>query len=209
VFVRLDARPRSPGLVVVFRPAPPVPGVEIFGPYLGGAQARLAVAGLERVFPLAYTAEELSGGQVDLARVLGVDGLDRAQTIDALRRVLHREPAAVDVVRKALWSRRDGAARARAFERAACVQAEVEAVDWLVAEQKVARYGGPDQDIAGWADGMLVLSSVRDGLVCSWTQRRCSEAAALPQVTATDPGWQPFARRNARLAAALAAAPGG
>lgn len=204
VYVRLDARPRSPGLAVVHPPVPSTAGVEVFGPYLGGARARLAVAGLQRALPLAYTADGLSGGQVDLARSLGMDGLDRARVVDTVRRVLNRDAEAVDQVRADLSSRRDSAARVLAFERAAQVQAEVEALDWLIAEQKVATDGGPDHDVAGWAEGMLVVFGVRDGLVCSWTQRRCSEHAALPQVAATHPEWEPFARRNARLAAALA-----
>jgi excinuclease ABC subunit C len=86
VYVRLDTRPRSPGLTVVHRPAPSITGVEVFGPYLGGTRARLAVAGLERVVPLAYTAQGLSGGQADLARALGVDGLDRADVLDTMRK---------------------------------------------------------------------------------------------------------------------------
>jgi excinuclease ABC subunit C len=63
--------------------------------------------------------------------------------------VLHRDAEAVAGIRRELSSRRDGAARALAFERAAQVQLEVDALDWLVSEQKVATTGGPDHDVAG------------------------------------------------------------
>ena len=205
VYIRMDARPGSPGLSVIHQPATSTTGVEVYGPYLGGARTRLAVAGLERVLPLAYTAERLSGGQVDLARVLGVDGSDRARLLDTGRRVLRRDGEAIREVRRDLAFRRDEAARALAFERAAQIQAEVEALDWLVCAQTIAMDGGHDHDAAGWAEGMLMVFGVRGGLVCTWTQQRCSEAAARPHVTSTDPAWKAFARRNAHLAAVLAA----
>src|SRR5450631_3671221 len=47
VYVRVDGRPRSPGLAVVHHVEPAV-GVRHFGPYLGSVRARLAVAGLDR-----------------------------------------------------------------------------------------------------------------------------------------------------------------
>lgn len=49
-----------------------------------------------------------------------------------------------------------------------------------------------------------MVFAIRNGLLCSWTQRRCSEVAALRHIVATHPDWQTFARRNAQLAAALA-----
>jgi excinuclease ABC subunit C len=70
VYVRLDGRPRSPGLAVVHRVggrAAPA-RVEHHGPYLGSTRVALAVAGLQRVLPVAWTADGLSGGQVDLAQ---------------------------------------------------------------------------------------------------------------------------------------------
>ncbi|PWW23802.1 excinuclease ABC subunit C [Geodermatophilus normandii] len=51
VGIRLDPSPEAPGLAVVpeHRPAP---GVRVFGPYLGRRKVRLAVSGLDRVYPL-------------------------------------------------------------------------------------------------------------------------------------------------------------
>ena len=221
VLVRLDARPRSVGLAVVHQEPCVAAGVEYFGPYLGGMRARLAVAGLGRVLPLAYAAEGLSGCQVDLGRVLGIDRLDREALLATLRQVLGGEADAVQRVRAELAACRDAAAAALAFERAGQVQAELEALDWLVAEQKVTvrvpagtAMGAADgvpvgtplerQDVAGWADGVLVRFEIQGGVLRSWSQRRCSQTAAQPWLAATPPGWTAFAQRNAELAAALA-----
>jgi excinuclease ABC subunit C len=178
--------------------------VEFFGPYLGSVRTQLAVSGLGRVLPVAYTADGLSGGQVDLARMLGVHHLDRVAVLATLRRVLERDRDTVGLVRQDLTRRRDDAARALAYERAGRVQAELEALDWLVSEQKVTTREPVSQDLAGWADGVLVRFAVRDGLLCSWARQRCPEETARPYVSATPRDWIAFARRNARLAAALA-----
>jgi excinuclease ABC subunit C len=208
VCLRLDARPRRVGLSVEHcldrLGREPVAGVELFGPYLGGARARLAVAALHRVLPVAYTADGLPASQVDLGRVLGLDGLDREALLTTVRRVLNRDPDAVDRVRRGLIARRDEAAHALAFERAGQVQAELEALDWVVSPQRVAALDPVAHDVAGWADGMLVQFAVRDGRLCSWTRRRCSETAARPHLTSTPSDWSLFADRNARLAATLA-----
>jgi excinuclease ABC subunit C len=209
VYLRLDGRPRSPGLSVVHRldrtgRGKPATGVHFFGPYLGSVRAQLAVAGLQRVLPLAYTADGLSSGQVDLARMLGVDALDRAETLATLRRVLDREPDAVRLVDSELQRRRDAAAHALAFERAGQIQAESDALDWLVSEQKMATIEPVLCNIAGWADGTLVRFAVREGILFSWTQQRCSEATAQPHLASTPPQWTVFAERSARLAATLA-----
>jgi excinuclease ABC subunit C len=206
VYVRLDGRARSPGLKVVHRVDRdrPVAGVEHFGPYLGSVRAQLAVSGLQRVLPVAYTADGLSGGQVDLGRMLGLDRLDRAAVLAALRAVLGRDADAIRSVRQNLITRRDDATRALAFERAGQVQAELEALEWLVSEQKVTSTEPVGHDVAGWADGLLVQFTIRDGRLCTWTQRRCSETTARPAVEATPPSWTSFARLNARLAADLA-----
>jgi excinuclease ABC subunit C len=60
-----------------------------------------------------------------------------------------------------------------------------------------------DADVYGWADGVLVRFEVRGGRMCKWTQRAMGEATARERVAATPALWQPFARRNAELAARL------
>jgi excinuclease ABC subunit C len=178
--------------------------VRYFGPYLGGLKVRLALSALHRVLPLAYAADGLSGSARDMARVRGVDPADRDALIQTVVAVLDRNPAAVTSLRGELARRRDSAAHALAFELAARLQAESEAVDWVVCEQKAALFEPHDFDVHGWADGMLVRFEVRGGRLCTWSQRTCGRAAALPNLAATPAEWTQFAQRNAELAARLA-----
>jgi aminoglycoside phosphotransferase (APT) family kinase protein len=99
--------------------------------------------------------------------------------------VLDREPAAVASLRAEIVRRRDLAAQRLAFEVAARLQSELEAIGWIVAEQKAALAEAADYDIRGWADGMLICFGVRGARLCSWTQRACAELSAHPQVAAT------------------------
>jgi excinuclease ABC subunit C len=62
----------------------------------------------------------------------------------------------VGFVQSQLARRRDLAAEALAFERAAQVQAAMTAIEWVVAEQKAALLEPQNMDIHGWADGILV-----------------------------------------------------
>lgn len=203
VYLRLDGSPRSPGLSVVHE-VRPGSGVVHFGPYLGSARAELVVAGLSRVLPLAYAGEGLRGSQADLGRVFGVGALDRAALLDRLTRTLGREPAAVAQVRQELCRRRDQAAQALAYERAAALQAELEALDWVVSEQKVTSLEPLSLDLAGWSQGVLVRFEIRDGRLRAWSQRPRSRVEAQPFLDATPSAWAAFADRNARLAIDLA-----
>ncbi len=106
-------------------------------------------------------------------------------------------------MRASLIQRRDAASAALAFELAARLQQETEALDWVTAEQKVTRPGEPDHDACGWADGTLVRFQIRAGRLAGWTLRSCGAAAARRHLAATPPEWATFARRNAQLAARL------
>lgn len=203
VYVRLDPQPASPRLTVVHTPALS-PGSRYFGPYLGGHKVRLAVSALLRVMPLTYAGEDQSGFGRDMARVRAVDPGDRDALIEAVTAVLDRDSAALRSFRGELGRRRDRAALGLAFELAARLQAEIEAIDWVVSEQKAALQEPRDFDVHGWAGGVLVRFDVRAGRLCAWRQRACSEAAARPQVSATPAAWAEFAHRNAELAARLA-----
>jgi excinuclease ABC subunit C len=174
----------------------------VFGPYLGGDKVRLAVSGLERALALAYAADRLGGFDRDMARVRGVAPGNRPALLNEVAAVLGRDRDAVGRVRAALLARRDAAAAVQAFELAARIQAEVEALDWVAAEQKVTA-AGEDADIHGWSDGLLVSFAFRAGRVRSWTVRPCGEAVARERVEATSTAWRPFAARNAALAARL------
>lgn len=195
----------------------------VFGPYLGGERVRLAVSGLERALSLAYTGPRLGGFDRDMARVRGVEPSSRHDRLAEVMAVLRRDRAAGERVRAALAERRDAAAASLAFELAARIQSEIEALDWVTAEQKVTG-AEPDTDIHGWSpwlgppsgagptadaaarDGVLVSFALRGGRVRSWTLRRCTEAVGRARVAATPAAWRTFADRNAALAARLAGA---
>jgi excinuclease ABC subunit C len=116
--------------------------------------------------------------------------------------VLAREEDAVALVRKELTVRRDAAAAALAFELAGRVHEELDALDWVLSEQKMT---GPDAEIHGWCDGTLVSLELRAGRVRSWRQEACAETAAQARCAATPEPWRTFVDRNAALAARLTA----
>ncbi len=205
VWIRLSGSARAPGVRAVHRPSP---RARDFGPYLGGLQVRRAVSGLSRVLPLNYTGGGLSGTRQEMARVLGVSAAGRDELAATVAAVLDRDPAAAALVRRRLSARRDEAAAALEFEFAARLQAEIEALDWVTAEQKVARSEPQDFDVCGWADGLLVRFTIRGGRLCGWSQGGCDAAAARRLLAANPAEWNGFAQRNAELAARLAAASG-
>jgi excinuclease ABC subunit C len=114
--------------------------------------------------------------------------------------VLDRDPDAIAALRAHLTGRRDAAARILAFEFAARVQAEIEGLDWIIAEQKVTRPSSASFDVHGLAGGIRVCFEIRDGCLTGWTQRA---STADDAVDVTPPQWAAFARRNAELAASL------
>jgi excinuclease ABC subunit C len=205
VWIRLSASADAPGLRVARRPRRDDPA-RYFGPYLGGQKTRHAVSGLGRVLPLGHAADRAAGTGCELARARGASPGARADLARAVTAVLDREPAAVAALRAELIRRRDAAAAALAFEFAGRVQAELEAVDWITAEQKVTQAQPCDFDVHGWAGGVLVCFEVRGGRLSGWTQRACAAAAARRHLAATPvrPEWTDFARRTAELAALLA-----
>ncbi|WP_433306870.1 GIY-YIG nuclease family protein [Actinoplanes sp. CA-030573] len=195
-----EARPGRPG-----PDSEPLPGAgKIFGPYLGGARGRLAVSALDRLFPLRYTGDRLDGGLRDLARIRGVARTDRAAFIDTIAAVLGGDIGAARGVREMLEAHRDRAAGNLAFELAARIQEEIEAMEWIVAEQKVTRLvPTPDHDVHGWSDGLLVRFRMRKGRLDGWEQRPSSYAAARRHLELTPAEWVAFAGRNAALARRL------
>jgi excinuclease ABC subunit C len=203
VFIRLDPRARAPRLDTVHT-VEPGRGAVHFGPYLGAVKVRLAVSALQRVFPLTYAADGITGSRRDMARVRGVQATDRDALVAAVTAVLRRERATVQTVRERLVRHRDEAAASLAFEFAGRLQAECEAVDWIVAEQRAALAEPLDFDAYGWCDGVLVELRVRGGRLCGWTQRPCTPTSARARLATTPGDWVEFARRNADLAVSLA-----
>jgi excinuclease ABC subunit C len=202
VYIRMDQRPPAPGLTVdhLRRPAA---NVQYFGPYLGGLRVRQAVAALHRILPLCYTGTRLRGAQLDIARARGFAGAGRAELICTLTAVLQRQPDVLAWARAELEQLRHRAAEALAYELAGQIHTEIEALDWVTSPQRVTTIDASDFDLCGWSGGVLVRFGIRDGRLCQWSQRNCSQSGATPQLAATPPGWRGFAQRNAELAAAL------
>ena len=204
VYLELDERAAAPGLTVQHQPRSGH-GHRSFGPYLGGLRARQAAAGLNRVLPLAATGTALSGTRRELASARGhhTGRAGREQIAAELAAVLDRDPAAVGRALAGLESLRDQASAALAYERAGQIQSEISALDWVTSPQRVTSQDGTDFDVRGWSGGVLVTFGIRAGRLCQWSQRACPQAVA---VAGSPPGWADFARVNAELAAALAAA---
>ena len=70
VSIRLDPSPETPRLGLASA-HPPAPGVRCFGPYLGARKVRLAVSGLERLYPIGHAGPTRTAGERELARVRG------------------------------------------------------------------------------------------------------------------------------------------
>jgi excinuclease ABC subunit C len=221
VWIRLSESSPAPGLRVVHQPRPG-DKARYFGPYLGGQKVRDAVSGLRRMLPLplGYAAGGSAGAQRELALARGACsetpvGLASATETPAglaaaVAAVLDRDPAAVATLRAGMTARRDAAAARLAFEFAGRLQGELEALDWITAEQKVTQAEPSDFDVYGWAGGVLVRFEVRRGRLSGWTQRACVPPTARRHLVrapagagAYAPAWPDFARRTAELAARL------
>jgi excinuclease ABC subunit C len=200
VWIRLSESARAPGLAVVYQPGTQA---RHFGPYLGGAKVRDAVSGLGRVLPLGYAGDGMAGSERDMARVRGTSPAERSRLAERAAAVLGRDPDAVAWARAGLTARRDAAAARLAFEFAARLQAELEALDWIAGEQRVAGAEPRDAGVHGWAGGILVSFEIRDGRLSGWRQRPCGIEAARPRLAVTPPAWAGFAAVNAELASSL------
>jgi excinuclease ABC subunit C len=178
------------------------PSDRTFGPYLGGTQVRLAVSGLLRVFPVHYASTRLTRAERELASVRGFASTTGADLTAGVLAVLRREPDAVAALVDELTTRRDAAARALAFELAARLQTEIEALDWITQEQKVHTVGG-DATAYGFAGGLLLRLDVRAGRLDGWQVRSARPDSAAVLVADSPPQWRAFAQRNVDLAVAL------
>jgi len=154
--------------------------------------------------PLPYAGRGPAGARQEMARILGVSAAERPALAETVAAVLDRDPREVASLRAELCARRDAAASTLAFEFAARIQEEIEAVDWITAEQKVTRPAPSDFDMYGWSDGTLLRFAVRGGRLMDWTRRACAAAPAARHLAGTPAEWAGFTRRNAELAARLA-----
>jgi excinuclease ABC subunit C len=203
VYIRLDAGPVKPGLSVAYQ-AQPEDQARYFGPYLGSLRVRHAVSALNRLLPLAYTDARLEGAEHDLARARGAAGGDRTALTSSLTAILNRQPAAVSWAHNQLEHLRDRAAATLAYEFAARVQHEIEALGWVSCPQRATTMDAVNLTISGWSRGTLIQFLIRDGRLCGWSQRSSSLASAAPALASTPAAWRDFTRRNAELAAHLA-----
>jgi excinuclease ABC subunit C len=172
-----------------------------FGPYLGGGQARSAAAALNDVYPFRY-ATTRSGAERDMARIRGVlptDGVRMRATVEA---VLSGDTEAVEAMQAELLRRRQGSVDAMDFERAATIQRQLDGLAWIVQPSRVLERG-PDLDLHGWADGLLLTFELRDGAIRDWRTRPCTHRDAESRLASTPDRWRAFATENAALAAAL------
>lgn len=97
---------------------------------------------------------------------------------------------------------RDRSAAEQRFEHAARLRDELDAVDWVVAPQRVMDPSAGDATMTGWCDGTSVRLEFRDGALCRWDTGPTDRPGAGTRCPAD---WSPFLTRNARLAADLVA----
>ncbi len=138
-----------------------------------------------------------------MARVRGIDIADRDGLVAAVGTLLDRDTRAVAAALADLTEKRDKAAAELSFELAGQLQAEIEGLGWITAEQKVTVHGCADAIAYGWRDGVLVRLDICAGRLVEWTQRSCGEDTARERIAATPYEWHAFTERNARLAALL------
>lgn len=197
VYVRLDTA--TPSIAVVHERVE-TSGVRWHGPYLGGGATRLAVAALERAYPLAYTRAAMTGTERDLARLHGVGAGDAEGLVSQIDLVLLRDPTAVGAARNLLLSLRDEASRSELYERAARIQEELAGLEWVVSPVRVL--GTADLDLRASVHGHRVSMTLRDGRLRAWDQ-----APATADELVAPAEWHDFLQRNAALAAMLAGQP--
>jgi excinuclease ABC subunit C len=202
-YLCLDLRPRSLG-VTPTRRADVAVGTTTFGPYLGSTQLRLAVSALDRLHPLRYATGALTGSERDMAAVRGVDATDRTAMVEHLIAILERRPEAVRAALDELTRLRHEAVARLAFESAAQLQAEIEALDWLTAAQRVTAGTPLDVELFGWAAGVLTTFRIRAGRLDTWTRTPCSESSGANRSARTPQEWRAFVDRAVALDAQLA-----
>jgi len=174
-----------------------------FGPFLGGEQTRLAVAGIHRAVPLPY-AQPRTGSERAMAQARGATDGDAMLAL--VTAALSGEAAAVAAIAATLEQARDEQAAGLRFERAGQLQAQLSAFRWVVAEQRVTGVTPDRFDAVGWCRGVEVLFRFRDGRLREWLRHSRDELSSRPLVEATPAPWRDFARRSAELAADLIAA---
>jgi excinuclease ABC subunit C len=171
------------------------------GPFLGAVQTRCAADALERIYPFRL-ASGRSGSDREMGRVRGVTPGDGPRLRAAVTAVLAGDTAAVSAATAELVARRDAAVEVLDFERAATIQRELDGLTWILEPSRIVEQG-PDLDLHGWAQGILLTFERRDGRIQDWRMERCTHRDAVALLASTPDPWRAFASENAALAAAL------
>ena len=195
----VDDTPRTAGLRLT---RSPTSGGRRFGPYLGTDRAALLLAGLRRVAPLDLTRFPLGASEAELARLSGVGPDDRQRLAAHVAGVLARDPDQLSSATAALTDRRDRSAAACGYELAARITAELDALAWAGAPQRVAG-DLPDADLAAYDDGLLIRLRVRQGRLGAWRCDPVGATTAARYVAGSPEVWREFAEAAARLAVRL------
>lgn len=208
IWLRLATSPAAPGLAVVHEPEVGE-GEILFGPYLGGSDARLAAAALLRLYPVAYTMARPDSSAREMGRLRGVGPEDRQALLERIQVVLDREPAAVAAALGGLAVLRDEAALGERYEDAGIRQQQLQAIDWVTQPQGIAAPAGPDlrASAIGREGGatVQVTFEIRSG---SFRDRHTAvlDPGVPDPVAAADAHWTMLAQANADLMARLVAA---
>jgi excinuclease ABC subunit C len=196
----LDPSSERPGLRLTHQPATALP---TFGPYLGGDRSRVALRGIERVWPVHLTGTRTSGTERAFAEARGVGTGDRDRMLTDVVQLLERDQSALDRLTSRLLSARDQAVAGLMFETAQLIHDELGAVAWLVSPQRVTAPHPADLVVSGWAAGTLVSFSGTTAQLDRWGVRQVGERRGRLLAQSTPPEWREFAATNAELAAEL------
>ncbi len=204
-WIEVDESPRHAGVRLLHHPGTRAPDSVLYGPYLGADKAQLVVRALGRLAPLDATRTGLSGAAAALAEARGVGPAQREDIAVRIRAILIRDAAAVESATQDLLAAREAAAERLAFETAAHLTAEAQALAWASGLQRVTLPGGPDTEAHAWADGVLVSLRVTGGRLDGWRARTIEGASARRWEARSDPALAAFAQQAAELAATLRA----
>ena len=197
VYVRLDT---AASAIRVTHEVGEAEGVRWYGPFLGGTATRLAVAAVERVYPLTYTRARLTGTERDLARLHGVGAADAGALVSEIDLVLRGDPTAVASARGLLVERRDESAARELYELASRINDEAVGLAWVASTVRFV--GRADLDLVASCGGQRVALTLRGGRLRTWEQ-----TAATEEDLVAPEEWREFVSSNAILASQLAARP--
>lgn len=197
-WLQVDDDPARPGLELVVEGT--AHADDAFGPFLGVERLALARSALLRAWPVPLAGSRLRAADRSMAEARGVSPGELAAYTRQVRAVLSGDREVIAMLHALLAAASDRAVTQLAFETARQIQAEVAALDWLVAPQRVTGCS-PGLRLGATADGVEFCLWATADRLDRWTSAR---TAAQPGPTPETPAeWREFTLRNAELAAAL------